>query len=184
MLWYSVGKYGQARNGSMPNVWWMQDGAPAHRATIVRDRLQQLFPRKVVGLWFCFSWGYLKDQVCILFLHQLMTYNAELKEKYEAWEAQGWLGGLYVQWLNTLWNVSKSVDSRLNKRDQDQIYMMSWLLFVMSCLSKCYVLWYCDIVYNETTQMSAINIACYGTFFSLFEFKTDPFAWCFTSRQP
>ena len=70
--------YGQGRHGSVPRVWWCQDGAPAHRAVRVRDRLQEAFPGRVIGMghpveWparspdltpldFCL-WGYLKQRV-------------------------------------------------------------------------------------------------------------------------
>ena len=33
------------QNGAFPRLWWSQDGAPAHRTRLVRDRLEQLFPR-------------------------------------------------------------------------------------------------------------------------------------------
>jgi hypothetical protein len=73
-----IASYGQRQNGSIPRVWWIQDGAPAHRAAIVRNRLQQLFPNRVVGLGHgvewpprspdltpldFFLWGYLKNKV-------------------------------------------------------------------------------------------------------------------------
>ena len=71
-------KYGHGRNGSIRQIWWFQDGAPAHRARVVHNRLQQLFPNRVVGLGHTvewpprspdltpcdyFLWGYIKDQV-------------------------------------------------------------------------------------------------------------------------
>ena len=71
-------QFGQRRNGSIPRLWWMQDGAPAHRSRVVSDRLQDLFPNRVVSLnnaveWpprspdltplDFFLWGYLKDKV-------------------------------------------------------------------------------------------------------------------------
>ena len=71
-------RYGQGRNGAVQRVWWCQDGAPAHRANVVSNRLQQLFPNRVIGAghaieWpprspdltpcdFCL-WGYLKERV-------------------------------------------------------------------------------------------------------------------------
>jgi len=75
-----VRRYGQGNHGSIPRLWWMQDGAPAHRAIVVRQRLQQLFPRRVVGIGHAtewpprspdltpldfFLWGHLKDKVYI-----------------------------------------------------------------------------------------------------------------------
>lgn len=59
-------------------MWWIQDGAPAHRARAVMQRLRQLFPRRLVCLgepqeWpprspdltplDFFLWGYLKAKV-------------------------------------------------------------------------------------------------------------------------
>lgn len=70
--------YQQQRNGAFPRLWWAQDGAPAHRTIAVRNRLQQLFPRRVIGIghnpeWPArspdltpldfFLWGYLKSKV-------------------------------------------------------------------------------------------------------------------------
>ena len=61
-------------------VWWAQDGAPAHRTIAVRNRLNQLFGRQVIGMghenqWPTrspdltpldfFLWGYLKSRVYI-----------------------------------------------------------------------------------------------------------------------
>lgn len=71
-------RYGQFANGAVRRLWWVQDGAPAHRAIVVRRRLQQLFPNRVVGLGHpvewpprspdltpmdFFLWGYIKDKV-------------------------------------------------------------------------------------------------------------------------
>lgn len=65
-------------NGAFRRVWWAQDGAPAHRRIIVRDRLQELFRNRVIAfgqprewpprspdLTPCdfFLWGYLKSRV-------------------------------------------------------------------------------------------------------------------------
>ena len=59
-------------------VWFMQDGAPAHRMIIIRNKLQELFGHRVIRLGFdvewpprspdltpCdfFLWGHLKNQV-------------------------------------------------------------------------------------------------------------------------
>lgn len=43
-------RYQQNANGSIRRVWWIQDGAPCHRARVVHDRLQALFPGRVVGI--------------------------------------------------------------------------------------------------------------------------------------
>ena len=66
--------YGRTRVGDVPRIWWVQDGAPAHR----RDRLDVLFRNYVVGLGHArewprrspdltplgfFLWGYLKSKV-------------------------------------------------------------------------------------------------------------------------
>ena len=71
-------RYGRGRNGAVLRKWWFQDGAPAHRRRDVRDRLQELFPNRVVALghqpeWPArspdltpldfFLWGYLKEKV-------------------------------------------------------------------------------------------------------------------------
>ena len=37
----------QQQNGAFRRVWYMQDGAPAHRALPVRNRLQELFGNRV-----------------------------------------------------------------------------------------------------------------------------------------
>jgi hypothetical protein len=42
--------YQQQRNGAFPRLWWAQDGAPAHRTIAVRNKLLQLFPRRVIGI--------------------------------------------------------------------------------------------------------------------------------------
>ena len=70
--------YGQQRNGTIPRVWFFQDGASIHRTRAVHDRLEELFPNRVVGLGHnvpwpprspdltaadFFLWGYLKQQV-------------------------------------------------------------------------------------------------------------------------
>ena len=71
-------KYGVQRNGAIPRKWWFQDGAPSHRSRIVTQRLNTLFPNKLVSLnqpieWPArspdltpcdfFLWGYLKNKV-------------------------------------------------------------------------------------------------------------------------
>ena len=85
--------FGHGRNGSVRRVWWAQDGAPAHRSAAVRDRLQEVFPDRVIGMghaveWpprspdltpcdFCL-WGYLKQRV---FLPGPPRTIAELEER-------------------------------------------------------------------------------------------------------
>ena len=68
----------QQQRGAFRRLWWVQDGAPAHRRIIVRDRLQELFNHRVIALnrdpeWpprspdltpcDFFLWGYLKSKV-------------------------------------------------------------------------------------------------------------------------
>lgn len=70
--------FGRRADGGVQRAWWFQDGAPAHRRNIVRDRLQALFQDRVVGLGHAhewpprspdltpldfFLWGYLKSKV-------------------------------------------------------------------------------------------------------------------------
>jgi hypothetical protein len=70
--------YGQQRNGAIRRVWYMQDGAGPHRQRQVHNRLQELFPNRVIGLdhgveWpprspdlaplDFFLWGYIKFEV-------------------------------------------------------------------------------------------------------------------------
>jgi hypothetical protein len=71
-------KFGQRQNGAIPDVWWTQDGAPAHRRADVRARLQTLFGNRVIAFGHArewpprspdltpldfFLWGYLKGKV-------------------------------------------------------------------------------------------------------------------------
>ena len=71
-------QYGAFQNGAIRRANFLQDGASAHRARVVQQRLRQLFPGRVVGLGFdqewpprspdltaCdfFLWGHLKAQV-------------------------------------------------------------------------------------------------------------------------
>ena len=71
-------QFGMNQNGSIPRVWWIQDGAPGNRLIGVCDRLQELFRHRVVGLGQAhewpprlpdltpldfFSWGYMKSLV-------------------------------------------------------------------------------------------------------------------------
>ena len=63
---------------AIEHYWWFQDGCPAHRTGVVRERLQELFPNQVVALGHpteypprspdltpldFFLWGYVKSQV-------------------------------------------------------------------------------------------------------------------------
>lgn len=48
--------FGQQANGAIRRSWFIQDGAPAHRCVAVRNRLQQLFPHRVVGLGHGVEW--------------------------------------------------------------------------------------------------------------------------------
>lgn len=48
--------FGQQANGAIRRAWFFQDGAPAHRLIAVRDRLQELFPHRVVGLGHHVEW--------------------------------------------------------------------------------------------------------------------------------
>lgn len=72
--------YGRMANGGVQRAWWFQDGAPAHRRIIVRDRLRALFHDRVVGLGHArewparspdltpldfFLWGYIKSKVYV-----------------------------------------------------------------------------------------------------------------------
>ena len=70
--------YRQQANGVIRRVWFLQDGAGPHRSRQVHDRLQELFPGRVIGLGHrvewpprspdltpldYFLWGYLKSKV-------------------------------------------------------------------------------------------------------------------------
>ncbi len=48
--------FGRQNNGAIARAWFIQDGAPAHRGIMVRDRLQELFPNRVVGLGHAIEW--------------------------------------------------------------------------------------------------------------------------------
>lgn len=116
---FLIQHYGQQRNGAIPRLWWMQDGAPAHRLIRVRDRLHELFPRRVVGLGHArewpprspdltpldfFLWGYLKGKV-----YQTVPANIrELRQRIE----------LEVQALNRTRMVRRSILS-MRRRAQD-----------------------------------------------------------------
>ena len=72
------GRFEERNNGCLARGWWVQDGAPAHRARAVTARLNELFGNRIVSLgreyeWppRCtdltpldfFLWGYIKGQV-------------------------------------------------------------------------------------------------------------------------
>ena len=42
--------FGVNQNGSIPRAYWFQGGTPGHRLNAVHDRLQTLFPNRVVGI--------------------------------------------------------------------------------------------------------------------------------------
>ena len=48
--------FGRMANGGIRRAWWFQDGAPAHRRIIVRDRLRHLFNNRVVGIGHAQEW--------------------------------------------------------------------------------------------------------------------------------
>lgn len=66
-------------NGHFHRIWWAQDGAPPHRANVVRDLLREMFPNHIISSHFgdtdwparspdltpCdfFLWGYMKGKV-------------------------------------------------------------------------------------------------------------------------
>ena len=42
--------------GAFRNLWWVQDGAPAHRLVAVRERLRELFGQRVFALYHNVEW--------------------------------------------------------------------------------------------------------------------------------
>ena len=42
--------FGVNQHGSIPRAYWFQDGAPGHLLNAVHDRLQTLFPNRIVGI--------------------------------------------------------------------------------------------------------------------------------------
>lgn len=73
-----IRSYGIDQNDLINNLWWAQDGAPAHRTIVVRNRLSRVFGRRVIAIgheveWPArspdltpcdyFLWGYLKSKV-------------------------------------------------------------------------------------------------------------------------
>ena len=78
---------------ALHNVWWFQDGAPAHRLRAVRDRLTLTFGDRLVALgteieWPArfpdlnpldfFLWGYLKSKVTELLQQIWLSCEEEL----------------------------------------------------------------------------------------------------------
>ena len=49
-------QFGEQNNGAIRRVWFFQDGATPHRTVAVRNRLQELFPNRVVGLNHGIEW--------------------------------------------------------------------------------------------------------------------------------
>ena len=56
----------QQRNGAFCRVWYMKDGAPAHHAVLVRNRLQELFGNRVVGMGHQIGWPAKSPDFCPL----------------------------------------------------------------------------------------------------------------------
>ena len=85
--------------GVFRNLWWVQDGAPAHRLIAVRDRLRELFGHRVIALnhnveWpprspdltpcDFFLWGYLKNKVYTSPPHDLNDLQNRIRHEVEA----------------------------------------------------------------------------------------------------
>ena len=49
-------RFRRQANGQFRHLWWVQDGAPAHRRIIVRDRLRDLFGNRVIALNHVIEW--------------------------------------------------------------------------------------------------------------------------------
>ena len=49
-------RFGLQNNGAISRVWFFQDGATPHRSVQVRNRLQELFPNRVVGMGHAIEW--------------------------------------------------------------------------------------------------------------------------------
>ena len=97
--------FGQRQNGTVKDTWWFQDGAPAHRAIPVHDRLQELFPRRVVALGHLpewpprspdltpldyFLWGYVKYRVFLTPPTSLQDLRARVTDVFQ--QLKGELG--------------------------------------------------------------------------------------------
>ena len=46
----------QIEYGMFQHLWWMQDGAPAHKVLAVRQRLAKVFGNRVVALYHDVEW--------------------------------------------------------------------------------------------------------------------------------
>ena len=86
-------------NVGLSNLWWMQDGAPAHRTRIVRTRLLEVFGQQAIGIdldteWPArfpdltpcdlFLWGYLKQKVFSSPPESLDILQQRITEEIEA----------------------------------------------------------------------------------------------------
>ena len=50
-------RFGLQRNGqAIQRVWYVHDGAPWYLAIVVRNRLAELFPNRVVGMVYGVDW--------------------------------------------------------------------------------------------------------------------------------
>ena len=79
-------------------IWWLQDGAPAHRTNIVKTRLSDVFNHRIIGIGFdtewpprspdmtpCdyFLWGHVKNQVYSTVPTDLLDLRARLILAFE-----------------------------------------------------------------------------------------------------
>ena len=46
-----MGGGGEGVGRAFRNLWWVQDGAPAHRLIAVSDHLRELFGHRVIATW-------------------------------------------------------------------------------------------------------------------------------------
>ena len=92
-------EYQRDADGAFHRLWWIQDGAPAHRRLIVRERLQRLFQDKIVAMnhpveWpprspdltpcDYFLWGFLKGKVFVTPPRDLGDLRARIVEAVDA----------------------------------------------------------------------------------------------------
>ena len=49
--------HNQFENGMFQSLWWMQDGAPAHKLLAIRQNLEQAFGNRVVALHHDTEWS-------------------------------------------------------------------------------------------------------------------------------
>ena len=85
--------------GVFRNLWWVQDGAQAHRLIAVRDRLRELFGHRVIALYEdvewpprspdlipCdfFLWGYLKNKVYTSPPNDLNDFQNRIQNEVDA----------------------------------------------------------------------------------------------------